>query len=166
MRVYLPATLAGLAAAAAGGGFPAEAGDPAPVRGHAVTPAVREWYTEGDLEELEYAAMLDAAEASLHLLADDPDAPRKRVVVAAEVDDRAVTPVGHPRSAVAVTGRVRLQDVVSVHVDEDAAVPAVTAAIGALAAAADGDDDAQFLVDEADARDLLWYDVSEVSDLL
>src|SRR5918911_112057 len=80
MRVYLPTTLAGLAAASAAGAFEG------PLDGHAVTGAVREWYVSGDLEELEYAAFTEAAEASLRLLAAG-DGPRRRVVVAADVRD-------------------------------------------------------------------------------
>jgi len=53
-RVYLPATPAALAEALASGMV---AAGPA----HAVTPALREWYATGDLEELELAALTDAA---------------------------------------------------------------------------------------------------------
>src|SRR6516162_567117 len=73
MRVYLPATLSTLACLLRAG----EIG-PAPVRGFAVTPALREWYATGDLEELEYVAMTHAGRASLRLLAADPGAPRRR----------------------------------------------------------------------------------------
>jgi len=86
MRVYLPSTLPTLAAALAAG----EIG-PAPLTGYAVTPALREWYVGGDLEELEYAAMLAAARASLRLLALDPDAPLRRVVLAVELPEEAVS---------------------------------------------------------------------------
>jgi len=64
MRIYLPATLARLAAGLDAGQFD-------PDVAYAVTPALREWYIEGDIEELEYAAAAAAARASLHLLADD-----------------------------------------------------------------------------------------------
>ena len=80
MRVYLPFTLPGLAELLAS----AEIGQP-PRRGFAVTPALREWYVSGDLEELEYAAMMLAARASLRLLLEDPDAPPRRVVLAVEI---------------------------------------------------------------------------------
>ena len=80
MRVYIPSTLPALAAACHVGEF-----GPAPLTGYAVTPALREWYTEGDDEELEYAAMAQAARASVGLLAADPAAPRRRVVVALEI---------------------------------------------------------------------------------
>ena len=71
MRVYLPTTLTALACLLRAGVI-----GPAPVHGFAVTPALREWYASGDLEELEYVAMTHAARASLRLLADDPQAPR------------------------------------------------------------------------------------------
>src|ERR1035438_421630 len=59
MRVYLPATLPALADLLRTG----EIG-PVPLTGFAVTPALREWYASGDLEELEYVAMTHAARAS------------------------------------------------------------------------------------------------------
>ena len=65
MRVYLPATLTALACVLRTGAI-----GPAPVRGFAVTPALREWYAAGDLDELEYVAMAHAARA---LLLDQPD---------------------------------------------------------------------------------------------
>ena len=70
MRVYLPSTLPRLTEALQAG----EIG-PAPQPGFAVTPALREWYASGDLEELEYRALLEAARGSLRLLAAQPDAP-------------------------------------------------------------------------------------------
>src|SRR5690348_18258056 len=82
MRVYLPATLPGLAGLLR----KAEIG-PAPLRAFAVTPSLREWYASGDLEELEYVAMTQAARASLRLLAADPDAPRRRVVLVVDLPD-------------------------------------------------------------------------------
>jgi hypothetical protein len=165
MRVYLPTTLPGLAAAHGVGGLHPGT---APLAGHAVTPAVREWYVAGDLEELEYAALTEAAEASLRLLAADPAAPRRRVVVAADLPDVAVRPAGGQRfrSAVEVAGLVRLASIASVHVDEAQSEPVVAAALGALEAADAGDDDARFLLDEAEAAELLWYDVSELPDLV
>src|SRR5258708_26304093 len=95
MRVYLPATLPTLAELHKTGLVA-----PAPLTAYAVTPALREWYTEGDSEELEYAALTDAARASLRLLAASPEAPRRRVVVAAELPDPHALPVldaGEPR---------------------------------------------------------------------
>src|SRR5258708_39426722 len=80
MRVYLPSTLPALAAALSAGQI-----GPAPVAGFAVTPALRERYATGDLEELEYVAMVQAARASLRVLHVDTKAPRRSVVLAAEL---------------------------------------------------------------------------------
>jgi hypothetical protein len=179
-RIYLPATLGTLASAYAAGGF--EAGHAA----HSVTAAVREWYVEGDAEELEYAAFTDAAAASLHLLAAevtvDVAAADRRVVVAADVEDSAVRQtssagvvageavgLGGWRSATVVGLAVPVSAWASVHldpVDDLAARTAVRAAITALPAAAAGDDDALFALDEAEAHELAWYDLSEVPDLI
>jgi hypothetical protein len=160
-RVYLPTTAAGLASAHVGGLLTG------PIAAHAVTAAVREWYIEGDLEELEYVALTEAAEASLRILADDPQLPRRRVVVAADVPDGVVSvrQDARFRSAVLVTADVPIAAIASVHVDEDSARRVVAEAIIALPAADAGDDDAQFVLDEAEATELLWYDVSELGDL-
>ncbi|MGW3400786.1 DUF6912 family protein, partial [Streptomyces zhihengii] len=83
MRVYVPLTLPGLAAAHQAG----ELG-PGPLTAYAVTPGLREWYVSDDIEELEYAALSRAAAASLRLLAGAVGAPRRRVVVAVDVPDR------------------------------------------------------------------------------
>src|SRR5687767_15893972 len=60
------------------------------VEAHAVTPALREWYAEGDQEELEYVAFSRAAQEALRLLHADPGAPRRRVVVSADMPLAAV----------------------------------------------------------------------------
>jgi hypothetical protein len=162
MRVYLPATLPALARVLQSG----EIG-PAPVRGFAVTPALREWYASGDLEELEYVAMTHAARASLRLLLDDPDAPRRRVVVAAEVPD---TQIRHDNgfeeaALVEVTGPIPLTRVVSGHIDDPLAAADVQAAVAALPAADKGDEDARFAVDGAEGHELLWYATQELAHL-
>jgi hypothetical protein len=59
-----------------------------------------------------------------------------------------------------------LQDVASVHVDDDGARPGVDAAVSSLPAALNGDEDAQFVVDGAEGHDLLWYDASELGELV
>jgi hypothetical protein len=161
-RVYLPTTLGGLATAQLDGVLTP------PMAAHAVTAAVREWYIEGDLEELEYVAFTEAAEASLRMLAAAPEVARRRVVIAVDVPDVAVSATQHPRfrSAVLVSAQVSVSAVASVHVDEDVAEPVVQQAIAALPAADEGDDDARFTLDEAEATELLWYDVSEIGDLI
>jgi len=174
MRVYVPSTLAALAAAL----DPVTPGTTAlgtpPICAFAVTPALREWYATGDLEELEYAAMTAAARASLRLLAASPAAPRRRVVLAAEIPAEAVHPAetGYrnpgqaDRAAIWLRSAVPLDKVVSAHVDDLVAAPDVHAAIDALDAADKGDDDAQFIVDGTEGHDLLWYAASEFPYLL
>jgi hypothetical protein len=163
MRVYLAATVPLLVRLREVGELPVV------TAAHAVTPALREWYAESDLEELEQAAFYDAERGSLRELARDPAAPRRRIVIAADVPDGSVTPAGgidDERSTVLVDGPVGLGAVASVHVDERAAAPDVTAAVEALDAARAGDEDAQFVVDGAEGHDLLWYDVTELDELL
>ena len=159
MRVYLPPTLPGLAGLLR----KAEIG-PAPLRAFAVTPSLREAYASGDLEELEYIAMTQAARASLRLLAADPGAPRRRVVIAADVPDEKV---GHDSdlsepTVVQLAEAVPLARVVAGHVDDLLAVADVTEAVAALGAADSGDDDARFLVDGAEGHELLWYATQEL----
>lgn len=167
MRVYVPLTLPGLAQAHKAG----ELG-PGPLTAYAVTPALREWYVSDDIEELEYAALNRAAAASLRLLAGDPAAARRRVVVAFDVPDRN-TVVDPDRGLDAgALGEVRIASAVplakaaAVHVDADDAEAEVSAAADALGAADQGDDDAQFVVDGAEDHELLWYGVQEIPALL
>ncbi len=166
MRVYLPATLPALAGVLRA----AEIG-PAPVLAYTVTPALREWYSSADLEELEYAALMHAARASLRLLRADPEAPRRRVVLAADVPDEQAGRGGgfdggfDEPTLVLLSAPVPLARVASGHVDDLAAVADVAAAVQALAASDAGDDDAQFLVDGAEGHELLWYATQELGDL-
>ena len=167
MRVYLPCTRPALASAV-------EAGElgPAPLTGYAVTPALTEWYASGDTEELEYVALTEAARASLRMLAadraDGVEAPPRRVVVAAEVPDRSVA-AGvdlEERARVRLAEPIPVAKVASVHIDDEFAVPDIEAAIAALPASDQGDDDARFTVDGAEAHELMWYATQEIPDLL
>jgi hypothetical protein len=159
MRVYLPTTLTALTSLLRAGAI-----GPAPVHGYAVTPALREWYASGDLEELEYVAMAHAARASLRLLADDPRAARRRVVLAADVPDGQVSHNGgfDEPTVVEVGTPVTMDQVVSAHVDDLLAVNDIAEAAAALPAADKGDDDAQFAVDGAEGHELLWYASQEL----
>ncbi|MFF8946476.1 DUF6912 family protein [Streptomyces sp. NPDC014864] len=167
MRVYVPLTLPGLAEAYKTGELAA-----GPFVAYAVTPALREWYVSDDIEELEYAALSRSALASLRLLAADPDAPRRRVVVAVDVPDGAAA-VDPDRGLdpaalgeVRVAGSVPLAKAAAVHVDAGDAEADVAAAAGALQAADGGDDDAQFVVDGAEDHELLWYATQEIPNLV
>jgi hypothetical protein len=157
MRVYLPSTLPGLTAA-----LEASEIGPAPQPGFAVTPALREWYASGDMEELEYTALLEAARGSLRLLAAQPDAPPRRVVLVAEVaEDDLGKANGHP-AAVQVLSAIPLSHVAAGHVDSLDAADDVRAAVAALPSADDGDDDARFTVDGAEGHELQWYATQEL----
>lgn len=162
MRVYLPTTFPALAAAAEAAGF-----GPPPLLAFAVTPALREWYASGDSEELEYAATIDAARECLRMLAADPAAPARRVVVAADVPDAAVrlAPEIHP-AAVHLTAELSMTDVASVHIDDADADVDIRAAVAAVPAADAGDSDAAFVVDGAEDHDLHWYATQEIGTLI
>jgi hypothetical protein len=162
MRVYLPSTMSALAKLLAD----VEAGAP-PVRGFAVTPALREWYSSGDEEELEYVAMTHAARASLRLLLADPGAPQRRVVLAAEVpEDQVAGIAGFDEPAlVQIRVAIALSDVVSGHIDDASAAQDIAAAVAALEAADSGDEDARFTVDGAEGHELLWYASQELAHL-
>jgi hypothetical protein len=164
MRVYLPSTLSGLRTLLDTGSL----GNP-PLPGYAVTAALREWYAEGDDEELEYAAMSLAARASVRLLDRqlllDPALAPRRVVVVAEVD--AVEPVPDvDRAAVRVLAPVPLRLVQAVHVDDADAEPDVRAAAEALVEADLGSEDAAFVVEQAEGHELQWYATQEIGPLL
>ncbi len=163
MRVYLPSTLADLASALVAG----EVG-PAPVLGYAVTPALREWYASGDLEELEYVAMMQAARASLRMLHAQTKARRRRVVLAAELanSDVLIRNGFDKPGKVEVMLPVRLADVVSGHVDDVEAMPDIDAAAAAIPASDGGDEDARFVVDGAEGHELLWYATQELMYLI
>ena len=111
---------------------------PAPRNAHAVTPALGKPGLVTDEEELEHTAWAAAAEEAIGI-AGSP--PRRRVVAAADVDAAIVV---HPTSPdvpsrVEVSAPVERRRIVSFHVDEE---PGMT-----------------------EPTDLLWYDVTELSDV-
>jgi hypothetical protein len=149
VRIYLPASLDQLDPAS---------GPLTARRAHAVTPALRAMFSDEDDEGLEYAAQLAAADDSLELLGERPEAPQLRCVVSADVADSAVLALSDDDdvpSAVELTRSVPQADVICVHVDEPAAAADVALAAG-------GDEEAVARLDE---RDLLWYDASELSNV-
>ncbi|MCX6465389.1 MAG: hypothetical protein NTW05_17600 [Pseudonocardiales bacterium] len=165
MRIYVPATWPMLARMVKN-----ERLDPIGGTAFALTPKLRESYTTGDDEELEYAAMLEAARASLRLLGvefglGEDDVPARRVVVAADLDDVALRP-DLDDAAVRITGPVPVSAIAAVHVDTEDAEYAVRQAAGAVDAADMGDLDAEFLIGEAEDHELAWYDPSEVAFLV
>lgn len=162
MRVYLPSTSTTLRSVLADGVV-----GPAPLTGFAVTPALREWYLDEDIEELEYAASVQAARASLRLLDIDAAASRRRVVVAVDVADLAVDVRDDlDRGVVHVKVVVPMADIASVHVDDPDAEAAVTAAADAIVRADLGDTEAQDLVDDVEGFELSWYASQELGTVL
>jgi hypothetical protein len=159
IRVYVPATMPMLGTLRASGELTADSA-------HAVTPALREWYAEGDEEELEYVAFTRAAQEALRLLRQDPAAPRRRVVVSADLPPAAVQrgdgdgELGS--SAVRLVGPVPVRAVAAIHLDSADATDDIAAAAAVIEEAAAGDPDAQFTVDGAEDHELEWYDVSEL----
>ena len=162
MRVFLPSTLPALAEVLRAGQV---GSDPGPQPGYAVTPALREAYASGDEEELEYAALTEAARASLRMLAIDEAAPPRRVVLAAELpaDEVKLDARDHEPARVLVNASVLLARLVSAHVDDAEAGADVRAAADALEAADAGDEDARFAVDGAEGHELAWYATQELS---
>ena len=162
VRVYVPATVPMLTEMRASG----QLGTGATVA-HAVTPALREWYAEGDEEELEYVAFTRAAQAALQLLRHDPKAPRRRVVVSADVASTAFVreDVELGSSTVRLPQPVSFKEVASIHVDSVDAAEGVAAAAEVVEEALAGDPDAQFTVDGAEDHELEWYAVTELDEL-
>ena len=121
MRVYLPVTWADLAAT----GTIRTHGT-----GHAVTAAVRDADPDGDVEDWEFAAFLDACASALELLRATTPAttPARRVVLAVDVDTGAVQPVSG--STVDVPAVVDVAAVAAVHTDGEQAEPVVASVLG------------------------------------
>ncbi|HEX5143342.1 MAG TPA: hypothetical protein VFW21_05680 [Mycobacterium sp.] len=189
MRVYVPATLAMLQ-------LMITDGELFPVSGtaFAVTPTLREAYSEGDDEELAEVALREAALGSLRLLAtdavhdDDSDGaaesrvtvdddarpgqagdalPPRRAVLVADVADALVKARPDLDDAVVrLSVPVRTSDLVAVYVDIAAAEPAVLAAMTVIDAADLGDEDAELTVGDAQDHDLAWYATQELPFLL
>lgn len=103
MRIFIPLDRLGLEALA-------RSGVVRPGHAYAVTPAFAAAYGSDDVEELEYAAMMTAAEAST-------DVHGRRVVVAADAVARLVD---GPAGAVELAQPVTLDAVASIHVGDEA----------------------------------------------
>lgn len=170
MRLFIPATLTMLETLLDAGEMPVRSGT-----AFAATPALIESYAEGDMEEIEHVAFLEAARASLRLLGGELDSgtaheahPYRRVVVSADVPDEQVT--SRPDLDTAVVrlagGTVAMADIAAVHVDLAGAVDLVRDAVEAVDRADLGDEDAELTVGDALDVDLAWYDAVELPFLL
>ena len=162
MRVYVPATLSILQRLVADRLVHARSGT-----AFAVTPTLRESYAEGDDDELAEVALREAALASLRLLAADGTSglPPRRAVVLAEVEDATARP-DLDDAVVRLAGPVAFGEVIAAYVDNSDAEPAVLPAVEAIDAADLGDEDADFIVGDAQDHDLAWYAAQELPFLL
>ncbi|WBT09350.1 hypothetical protein PAB09_03200 [Corynebacterium sp. SCR221107] len=161
MRVYLPATFSILRELNDTGVINARNG-----YGFAVTPALREWYTEGEEEDLAEIAFDDASLASLRLLGvgDEEAFPHRRVVVSVDVSDDVVTLAPDLGEAVVKLNpaQVPLDAVAAIHVDVEVSEEATAKAIEAIDAADLGDEDAELIVGDAVDNFMAWYDPTEL----
>ncbi|WP_084077113.1 DUF6912 family protein [Demequina sp. NBRC 110057] len=141
MRVYLPATFADLEQISRGLFTPE--------RGYALTHRMLEISSLDDEEEIAEQVRDAAAWASVA----DLGSPLRVVIVAdhprADVEE---LPGDHP-AAVAITGRVGLEEIACAFIDEPGAAAAVAAAVT-------GDEDAR---DSLDDHDLLWWGPGELA---
>ncbi len=111
----------------------------------------------GDEEEAGYQAMCAAAEESLALLAADTGAPRRRVVLVANLPDDLVEHEGRVGEGVArvkVNGVVPYKKLASAHVDDAGNAEDITVA------AQDPTSDA------AEGHELMWFAVQELRHLV
>ncbi|WP_017973470.1 DUF6912 family protein [Actinopolyspora halophila] len=177
MRIYIPATLRMLRDF-----FEQRSLQPLSGTAFALTPALREAYSSGGDEELEYAAMREAARASLRLISGEQDEPQgaeqqdeqgeersgqrtRRVVVAADAQDVTLRPdLDH--AVVRVSGQVPWNTVAAVHVDTEEAEQDVRAAAGVIDAADLGDEQAELTLGDAEDHELAWFAPQEVPFML
>lgn len=163
-RVYVPATLGMLQRLVAENEL-----DAVGRTAFAVTPTLREAYTSGDDEELAEVAMGEAARASLRLLAaeDAGEVPfgNRRVVVAADVDDATPRP-DLDDAVVRLAGPVPMSAIASVHVDLKDAEADVARAVEVVDEADMGDEEAEFVLGDAEDHELAWYAAQELPFLL
>ncbi|WP_280397144.1 DUF6912 family protein [Nocardia carnea] len=164
MRVYVPATVAMLRELVDKRELHAVGGT-----AFALTPALREAYASGDDEELAEAAMAEAARASLRLLADEihsSSAPMyRRAVIAVDVTGATLRP-DLDDAVVKLDGPIEYTRVGSVHMDLAEAEADVAKAVEVIDAADLGDEDAEFVLGDAEDHQLAWYATQELPFLL
>lgn len=165
MRVYIPVTLAVLQQLVADGVV-----QPLGGTAFAVTPTLRESYAEGGDDELSEVVLGEAARASLRLLAagadedEDSGLPIRRAVLVADAEAELRPDLDD--AVVKIVGPVAIDQIVAAYVDIADAEPAVKAAVAVIDAADLGDEDAEFVVGDAQDHDLAWYATQELPFLL
>ena len=161
MRVFVPATFDMLGTLAKEGQMPVRSGI-----GFALTPALREFYTAGDDEEMSYAAFLEAARASLRLLTigDEERFPHRRVVLSLDVEDADVTNAPEKGESVVTLSPavIEVSQLAAIHVDDEGNEPVTAAAIEVVDAADLGDEDAEITLGDCEDNLMSWYDSREI----
>ncbi|HJG46683.1 DUF6912 family protein [Corynebacterium variabile] len=165
MRVYLPATFDMLGTLAKDGQMPVRSGV-----GFSLTPALREFFTSGDDEEIEYQAFLEASRASLRLLTagGEEKFPHRRVVISADLPETSVSANADKGEAVVDVFPALLEtaQLVAIHVDDEGNEPATAAAIEVVDAADLGDEDAEITLGDCEDNLMSWYDAKELGVLV
>jgi len=144
---------------------------PCPLVAHAITADFRSATEDVDEEEREYLALMLAAQESLYVIATTNGEPC-RVVVSADVDDEFVSARSGAATAVEVSVEISLRQCSSVHVDDDAAKTAVSAAATSIASSMvspdtpHGDFASMVSAGDLDDHELLWFATQEIPDLL
>ncbi len=164
-RVYIPATFAMLEELQLTGQLAARSG-----WGFAVTPALQEFFTEGDEEEIAYSAFQEAAMASLRLLAigDEERFPARRVVISIDVDADNATPQPDMGDSVVALqpAAFSVTQVAAIHVDVAESEEATARATQLIDAADLGDEDAELAVGDALDNFMAYYDPTELPFLI
>ena len=142
MRVYVPVTFVGLGRAQSSGAL-ATSGWKA-----RVSPPVT---ADQDEEAGEYAALLAAAADSLEELKREPEAPRRRAVVVANVPDEWTEM--EPGGGVVLTRRIPVERFLAVYADAPESATAVVAALNGKAS-------------PIEDLDLLWFARQELPELV
>ncbi|MHA3705129.1 DUF6912 family protein [Jatrophihabitans sp. YIM 134969] len=170
MRIYVPVTAAAVTALVEGRPVPSTGPDG--TTAFAVTPGLRSWYGEDhppgadepDDEDLEYAACAEAARASLRLLASDPAAPRRRIVLAVDVrDDQVSVHDDLERGVVRTAAPITADRLAALFVDDADASAAVGRAADVIVTADLGDEAAEETVGDTEGFELSWFGPGELA---
>ncbi|MGW0007531.1 DUF6912 family protein [Nocardia grenadensis] len=160
MRVYVPATVPMLRELVDKRVLHAVGGT-----AFALTPTLREAYASGDDEELAEVAMAEAARAALRLLAEEVHGSTtpmyRRAVIAVDVEGATLRP-DLDDAVVKLDGPIEYERVASVHLDLAEAESAVAEAVDNVDAADLGDEDAEFVLGDAEDHQLAWYATQEL----